>query len=203
METGHGQGGGHHAEPTGLSREEVLRRIEDAGGPARVVLAGENLERSNLRGIDLRGANLRGANLSGAILDHAKLNGADLQKANLARAHMTAADMSGAMLSGANLADAYLYMANLRRANLSMYDFKGERLLGTDGRPIGPADLNGANLTTTNLEGTNLVGVNYKLATMTVGHDWNAITQLRDLKDSRVGRFLDYIETKLRSRLKG
>ena len=140
-----------------LTRADVLRLIEEHGGPEGLDLRRADLReadlskldlhravlwRANLEGADLQGANLRRANFQGAVLRDANLEAASLRDANLRgallvgaklqEAHLHVADLQGAQLWWANLQGAYLWLANLRRAWLA-----------------------GANLRDANLEGVN------------------------------------------------
>ena len=112
-----------------LTREHVLRLIEQNGGTARGLdLSGRNLNGINLLGMDLRvillpradlrGADLSNADLRAAFLLHSNLQGANLSEANLEGASLDAADLQGSDLSEANLRAASLHLAKLRRASL-------------------------------------------------------------------------------------
>ncbi|HEX6482751.1 MAG TPA: pentapeptide repeat-containing protein [Ktedonobacteraceae bacterium] len=101
-----------------LTKEDVIRLLEEAGSSSKLDLSGRNLQ-----GIDLPGCNLTVANLSRADLRNANLSRADLRIANLSGADLRNADLSGAdlayaNLSGANLVDANLGHTDLRHADL-------------------------------------------------------------------------------------
>jgi len=119
-----------------LTREDVLRLIEEHGGP---------------RGLDLREANLQGARLS-----QANLQGADLSSANLQGANLRRAELQGATLAGANLQEADLCEANLQGARLWRSNLQGALLLA--------ASLEEAHLEWANLEGANLAAANLQEA---------------------------------------
>lgn len=124
-----------------LTREEVLKRIEDHGGPNGLDLSGRNLE-----GIDLSNVNL-----CGIILDKANLSGAKLQRSNL----QERASLQGACLSGASLEGALLLYANLKEANLSWAKLQGADLRNAQ---LQKADLWAADLTYTDFVEADLQG---------------------------------------------
>jgi hypothetical protein len=130
-----------------LTREDVLRLIDEHGGPEGLDLRWANLEETPLRELDLHGARLFGARLHRANLINANLQGADLEGANLQGASFTAANLQGANLSYANLEGADLLIANLQGADLGGANLQ---------RAILGADLQRANLRVANLEGANL-----------------------------------------------
>jgi len=75
-----------------LTREDVLKLIEEHGGPEGFYLAGKNLGGISLAGmpdeiLDLHGIFLNWANLQGANLEFANLQGANLVHAKLQEAH--------------------------------------------------------------------------------------------------------------------
>ena len=111
-----------------LGRADVLRLIEERGGPEGLDLSGQ----------DLSGLDLSGMDLHGAILARADLREADLRRANL----------HGADLSRAVLRDADLRWADLCRANLRRADLRGANLRGADleGAQTEGADFTGAEL---------------------------------------------------------
>jgi len=120
-----------------LTREDVLKLIEEHGGPGGLDLSGRRFE----AGIDLSGKNLqgiilenatfpvffqrfvgepsrsvdvdRGAQLEGANLYAANLKGASLRFANLKAADLRAANLEGCKLGSAKLAKAKLYGAEI------------------------------------------------------------------------------------------
>jgi len=136
-----------------LTREDVLKRIEENGGTAEGLdLSGKRFEEGidlrelNLKGIILTGAYLEGADLSGAHLEGARLWHAHLERATLQHAHLERAELVQARLEEVDLLGAHLEGAELDSAHL-----EGAGLLGTD--------LEGAYLTGAYLEGANLIQV--------------------------------------------
>jgi len=129
-----------------LTREEVLKLIEEHGGPEGLDLSGAVLE----PGIDLSNMNL-----CGIILDNAKLWGAKLQRSNL----QERASLQGADLSGADLEGAYLLYANLNEANLGKAKLRGANLYNAQLQKV---DLWAADLTYTELVDADLEGVNLR-----------------------------------------
>ena len=156
-----------------LTREDVLKLIEEHGGPEGLDLSGRNLEGIDLsgepttlvplHGINLSGANLQKANFSGAELIEANLSyadlieanlsGSNLSRSNLSRSNLSGADLSLANLSRADLSVADLFVAdlfeaNLSRADLSVADFSEAKLSGADfsGADFSGADLSGARI---------------------------------------------------------
>jgi uncharacterized protein YjbI with pentapeptide repeats len=150
------------------TREEILKLIEENGGPEGLDLSGKYLS-----GIDLSkeaveaelkeaqekipgkipvwyaehrgGINLWRANLQEAVLVGANLQGAYLRRVNLQGAGLVGANLQGANLWFANLQEAELYNANFREAHLGHANLQG-------------ADLHYAFLERANLEGANLQG---------------------------------------------
>ena len=128
--------------------QEILKLIEENGGPERLDLSGKDLNRIDLstetiqaelrrlrevdpeampkwwwgrpdhEGISLRFANLREANLEGVRLQRANLEGANLQGANLSHARLQEAYMALANLQGANLSWARLQVNSLWQSEL-------------------------------------------------------------------------------------
>ena len=118
------------------TREEILKLIEENGGPLGLDLSGKDLsgidlsreaikaelEKLLLTGRDevpvwcnnrTLGISLEGANLEGANLQKASLNGANLQGVKL-----NDTNFEWAYLEGANLQRAWLHYANLKEALL-------------------------------------------------------------------------------------
>ena len=126
-----------------LTREDVLRLIEEHGGPEGLDLRWAKLRQANLTRLDLHGAILQGANLQKARLWRTSLQETNVRRASLQGAHLTDANLQGANLHDANLQGANLWRANLQGANL-----QGARLV--------LADLQGARLAEANLQGANL-----------------------------------------------
>ena len=124
------------------TREEILKLIEENGGPEGLDLSGKDLS-----GMDLSreaitgelekfreskpgetpvwyddwpgGVNLKRAKLQGARLVSIDLRGANLWRANLQEAELRLADLQGAHLGYANLQGAELWLANLQGAFFS------------------------------------------------------------------------------------
>jgi len=91
-----------------LTRADVLRLIEEHGGPEGLDLREADLREADLSDLDLHGAFLAGANLRGARLGDANLQGAYLYHANLQEADARWADLRRARLAYASLRDAQL-----------------------------------------------------------------------------------------------
>jgi hypothetical protein len=139
------------AKPDGnrkLTREDVLRMIEENGGPEELHLSGYDLSGIDLstrtvvetvkasdwsaqedptrwlsvrtEGLNLRGVNarLRGASLCDVDLSDAYLVQADLHRADLRRAFLWRANLEETNLYMASMSDAELTGANLRAANI-------------------------------------------------------------------------------------
>lgn len=169
-----------------LTREDVLRLIEEHGGPHGLDLRKANLRQCDLSRLDLDGADLSGANLQGVrlcwgSLEAARLLDADLQRADLRWAHLEAAKLDRANLDGANLrlADveaaelalsslqgADLSETNLQAAYMSHANLEGARLLEAklQGAELWHANLREANLRGANLRGANLQGADLRRA---------------------------------------
>ncbi len=125
-----------------LTRADVLRLIEEHGGPNFLDLRDTDLRQADLSGLDLQGAYLSRANLQGMHLWQAQFEGADFRGANL----------EGTNLLLANLRRAYLFEAHLERAQLFQVDLQGAYLF--------QANLHQASLLETNLRGAYLTGAN-------------------------------------------
>jgi len=102
-----------------LTREEVLKMIEEHGGPE-----GLNLSLRNLSGIDLCGDINQLLDLQGIMFVAAKLQGANLNHANLRGAILAQAELQGASflysdLQGADFRDAVLHKVWLYGAKIS------------------------------------------------------------------------------------
>lgn len=159
------------------TREEILKMIEEVGGPQNLDLSGKDLS-----GIDLSkeaitkelekyrrdnpdqtplwfsqetgGINLHGAVLKKAKLSGAHLQGADLSEAHLEEAHLWRAHLEGAFLSRAHLPGAFLGQARLEGADLIWAHMEGARLLGAhmEGADLSRARLEEADLSEAHLE---------------------------------------------------
>jgi len=128
------------------TREEILKMIEEVGGPENLDLSGKDLSGIDLskktiakeleeyrkshpdetplwlrhptEGIDLHGATLKETDLSSAHLEGAYLWGAHLEGADLGRARLEGVLLGWAHLEGAILGRAHLEEANVRWAQL-------------------------------------------------------------------------------------
>jgi uncharacterized protein YjbI with pentapeptide repeats len=171
------------------TREEILKLIEENGGPEGLDLSGKDLS-----GIDLSreaieaelkkvrektqgelpvwlsketgGINLRRANLQGAKLVRANLQGVDWGLAGLKETWLMGTNLQGSFLMGANLQGAGLWLANLQGANLSYADLQGANLSCAvlQGAKLWGANLQGANLSDAVLQGAKLMGANLQEA---------------------------------------
>ena len=108
-------------EQNPLTREDVLKKIEENGGTAEGLdLSGKVFE----KGIDLQGLNLEGI-----ILRDAHLEGATLSLAHLEGAVLFGAHLEGAVLFGAHLEGAVLCVAHLEGAVLAGAEFSSDTRL--------------------------------------------------------------------------
>jgi uncharacterized protein YjbI with pentapeptide repeats len=162
------------------TREEILKLIEENGGPEGLDLSGKDLsgidlardaitaefEKAQERALDVipvwyceltGGINLQDANLQGANLPKANLQGANLVCANLQEAIMWEANLREAYLcadlEGADMADANLQNSKLWDANLQGSYLGEANLQGAD---LEDADLRAAVLEHANFQGANL-----------------------------------------------
>jgi hypothetical protein len=116
-----------------LTREDVLRLMDQHGGSEDVDLRWRDLRYADLDGIDLQGALLQGANLQGARLFEADLRDAHLYMADLQHASLFSADLRGADLYQADLRRANMAGSLLRDANLEAVNW-GDYVLGEEMR---------------------------------------------------------------------
>jgi hypothetical protein len=98
---------------TAVTRNDVMRLLEEVGSPEKLDVSGQNLQ-----GITLMNFNLRGSNLSQARICEANLCGANLSEADLCEAQLIWADLRQADLSGACLDKTDLRGADLSWASL-------------------------------------------------------------------------------------
>jgi len=162
------------------TREEILRLIEENGGPDGLDLSGKDLsgmdlswmairqESMRLMGSDseeratwigrepesargINGINLAGSRLIGANLQGINLAGADMQEANLTDANLERANLMLARLQKINLE-----RANLRDALLTWSSLRGARLIEAN---FQDASLNAVDLRDVDLLWANLQGV--------------------------------------------
>jgi uncharacterized protein YjbI with pentapeptide repeats len=182
-----------------LTKEEVLKLIEEHGGPEGLDLKDRNLEEIDLsfrhdeplldlHGIILYRANLKMADLSGADLKGADLARAELQGADLTRADLQGARLRGANMQGADLEDANLQGADLWTASLQEANLFGAKLQGADlsraklqGAWLGVAKLQGAKLDSAKLQHSILINANLQNATLS-----SADLQGADLREANV-----------------
>lgn len=87
-----------------LTRDQVLRYVDQAVPLTGGDMEGLDLTDAFLRGADLSFANLRGADLRNAVLTCANLEGSDLRDAKLDGADLRYANLKGAKLDGTLLA---------------------------------------------------------------------------------------------------
>ncbi len=133
-----------------LTREDVLRLIEEHGGTAKGLdLSGKEFE----SGIDLRGINNN--NLQGIILNEAVLEESHLEGVQLIHAHFEGAFMSDAHLEGIRASGVHFERAELVSAHLEQACLAGAHLEGAE---FFDAHLEEANLTNSFLEGGRLSG---------------------------------------------
>lgn len=122
-----------------LTREDVLRMIEESSVTEDLDLSGLNLEGIILTdvvlgsypfgpGLRARRANFAHALLKGSVLRHADLRQADFYQADLRQADLSLADLSEAQLGRTDLRGANLYRANLGGADLHRADLRGADL---------------------------------------------------------------------------
>ena len=169
------------------TREEILKMIEEVGGPQNLDLSGQDLSGIDLskeaiakelekyrqnnpdqtplwfsdetEGIDLHGAILKKANLSEAHLEGVFLWEAHLEGAFLGEAHLGGAVLGWARLEGADLGWAHLEGAHLGWAHLERAFL---RLAHLEGAFLGWAHLEEAHLWQAHLEGADLLGAHLK-----------------------------------------
>jgi uncharacterized protein YjbI with pentapeptide repeats len=162
-----------------LTRHELLKLIEENGGPQGLDLSGRDLSGLKLGGDAIR-AEMRasgiseshdapgwvyiyrgepaGINLQEVVLDGANLQGAILLGANLQRAQLEDANLQGAILALANLQEAKLWDANLRGAILPGANLQGAHLYNCNlqGAILVLANLQEALVNSANLQGAHL-----------------------------------------------
>ena len=133
------------------TREEILKLIEENGGPEGLDLSGKDLS-----GIDLSDKGIRmelaeewttvadkrpiwfSTLTKGIFLGGVDLQGANLRRANLQRANLWQANLREANLRGANLKETSLWEAQLHGANLYLARLKNTQLTRKSiGRMVG------------------------------------------------------------------
>lgn len=173
-----------------LTREDVLKMIEEHGGTAE----GLDLSRRNLRGIDLsspeegpcldlhgivlKDANLQNAdlcrtNFQKAIFDDANLQQAKIWDAKLQKAHLSSANLQEAQLYDAKLQGAFLIAAKLQKAELFLAKLDHAFLIAANlqdaklyAASLQHAFLSAANLQKADLSGANLQCTDFSLANL-------------------------------------
>jgi len=189
------------------TREEILKMIEEVGGPENLDLSGKDLSGIDLSkeaitkelekyrqnnpdqtplwfsqetgGMDLHRAILKKADLSEAHLERADLEGTHLEGASLWGTHLERAFLRWADLEDACLLGANLEDADLTGANLETADLTGAHL---DRADLAMAHLEGAYLLGANLKGANLWWAQLEWAILMGAHlekvDLSAATSL-------------------------
>jgi uncharacterized protein YjbI with pentapeptide repeats len=164
------------------TREEILKLIEENGGPEGLDLSGKDLSDIDLSREAIEGELgkvrarapdeipvwFRKQSEWGINLEYVNLREADLVYANLQRAFLGGADLQGADLGDANLQGADLWFANLQRAHLVSANLQRADLVS--------ANLQGAILVEADLQGARLLGANLQEADL-----WDANLQEADL----------------------
>jgi len=150
------------------TREEILRLIEENGGPEGLDLSGADLSGITLTEMDLHGIILGRWDPQRGKMIAADLSNSNLVKANLSGACLCDVKFLQANLSGANLSKANLVGADLRRSTVINADFSGAKLERWDdeGRKSIAADLSNSNLWVANLSEARLVSVNFSRANL-------------------------------------
>jgi len=187
------------------TREEILKLIEENGGPEGLDLSGKDLSDIDLsreaiaaelekRGISdvndfpvwaravdgrLRGINLPLVNLREAKLAGAKLQGAFLWRANLKKAGLQGADLQKTVLGEADLQETSLWRANLQEADLVETNLQKADLRHAK---IQKAQLYGANLFKANLGEADLQEADLQNARLQSANLVSANLQEADLK---------------------
>jgi len=162
-----------------LTREDVLKLIEEHGGPDRLDLSGRNLEEIDLssaeikaqlalNGVAFRNSYKPPIDLHGIILEEANLKGAFLDHANLQGAKLALAIMQNATLGGTNLQDAILFQCKLQHAFLADADLRGANLRSSELKEalLWNADLERATLEYAELQEAQVMNANLKGANL-------------------------------------
>jgi len=166
-----------------LTREDVLRLIEEHGGPEGLDLSQRNLREADLSEVDLHGANFQEADLRHANLQEASLSGTHLPGGHLYRANLQGGYLWLANLQGADLRRANLLGADLRYANLQEARLEGSNLNEADVRW---ANLQGADLREANLQGADLWSANLQGADLSEANLQGADLSRADLRRARL-----------------
>jgi len=157
-----------------LTREDVLKKIEENGGTAmgldlskRKFQDNVDLSDLNLSGIKLNFALLFRANFDGSSLDSAELLGAKLQHATFNPLESKDAEPKNASLQMVGLGDADLTNAEFRQANLTAARFQeqqqttlptGESVILSSPAFLHGTDFRNANLFLANFKGCYFYG---------------------------------------------
>jgi len=172
------------------TREDILKLVEENGGPEGLDLSGKDLSGIDLgreaievevekvrerawsqipvwfseetQGANLQGANLRAANLQGTNFGHANLKEANLFGANLQNALFSLANLQCANLSSANLREAYIERTNLQEASLDGANLVGVWLVASEliEANLFAANLQGAFVSDTSFQNADLCRAN-------------------------------------------
>ncbi len=194
------------------TREEILKLIEENGGPGGLDLSGKDLSGIDLgreavepelekarerapeetpvwyseltEGVDLEGADLREASLYSAQLQRADLWYAKLQGADLDDANLEEAELGCANLQGATLCSANLQGVYLAGADLQGADLRGANLQRAYLRHtnLQRGDLAGASLQEAGLYEAQLEGANLRDADLQGANLWGANLREADLR---------------------
>jgi len=176
-----------------LTREDVLKMIEEHGGPEGLDLSKKNLKGIDLssdepgEALDLRGIILEGANLQEANLRFINLQGASLLRANLQGADLWGAELQEAKLQYSNLHGAGLWYANLQGASLTLANLQGAFLshANLQGAFLWGAKLHGTKLWGARLSKASLMRVEISRETMLEGVDWGPKYILHEEEEGR------------------
>jgi uncharacterized protein YjbI with pentapeptide repeats len=166
-----------------LTREDLLRMIEENGGPQGLQLVGQNLSGIDLsfraireelrkRGIAHTGhvpwysADTHGANMKGIVFRDANLSEADLFQADLSSANLRGAQLQGAVFHDAKLTGCVLVKADAQHADFTCAVLQGAYLQRAilQGANLRGAQSQGANFFQANLDGAILWDANLENA---------------------------------------
>lgn len=141
-----------------LTREDVLKLIEEHGGPEGLDLSGKKFEEEiDLSGLDLHGIIIR-AHLFRAIFNGCNLDNANFCYSNLMHAKFNPHNSEPASLQLTDLRGASLGYAEFRDANLSCAKFGLPEKPSHMKAHLDETDLRGANLFRTDFTGCFLYG---------------------------------------------
>ena len=148
-----------------LTREDVLKRIEEHGSPEWLDLSHRKFEEGvDLSGLDLHKIILNDTHLFRAVFNGSNLYGANLNNADLQYAKFNSLNSEPANLHFAQLKGAHLENAEFRNADLSGAEFYGSIEKSYTIAHLDNTDLRGAKLFLTKFEpcffyGTKLEGI--------------------------------------------